>query len=289
MHSLTDKNWKADVGTHENVLIVEDEEEWRGVYERAVGALGGSKTVSVATDLTSAEKLIEAAKFAVAFVDIGLDVADDHNVDGLRVMEKIRAVGDETSIVVVTGRSGQDVLLIARNAFKDYKAFDTVGKGTATPKDIRKLLEGALDAYRKAVTPGRMDARDALSGDVAPNVWDDRAMRAIGFGGTVGEFYSFLSQLLGDYLPLVPARGRERTIVDQGRRLVYGGYWSRGIAAAIAVCVGASDRFDAAVKAALETFGADITMHSIRELEGPGVKGGVFMMRGQGRDTFADR
>lgn len=276
------------MGTHENVLIVEDEEEWRGVYERAVGAQGGSQTVSIATDLASAERLIEAAKFAVAFVDIGLDVADDHNVDGLRVMEKIRAVGDETSIVVVTGRSGQDALLIARDALKKYDAFDTVGKSTVTPPDIRKLLEGGLEAYRNAVAPGRMDARDALSGDVHPNVWDDRAMRAIGFGGSAGEFYSFLSHLLGDYLPLIPMRGRERTIVDQERKLLYGGYWSRAIAAAIAICVGASDRFDAAVKAALEMSGNDITAHSIRELEGPGVKGGVFMMEGQGRDIFAD-
>jgi CheY-like chemotaxis protein len=277
------------VGTHENVLIVEDEKEWRGVYERAVSALEGSQTVSVATDLSSAERLIEAAKFAFAFVDIGLDVGDDHNVDGLRVLEKIRAVGDETSIVVVTGRSGQDVLSITRDAIMDYKAYYAVEKSSVTPVKLRELLQGGLEAFRKAAAQGRMDARDALSGDVDPNVWDDRAMRAIGFTGSAGEFYGFLSKLLGDYLPLVPGRARERTIVDQERGLVYGGYWSRGIAAAIAVCVGASDQFDAAVKAALEMFGADVTAHSIRELEGHGVKGGVFMMEGQGRDTFADR
>jgi CheY-like chemotaxis protein len=277
------------VGTHENVLIVEDEEEWRGVYERAVGALDTGHTVKIATDLASAERLIEAAKFAVAFVDIGLDVNDDHNVDGLQVMQKIRAMGDETSIVVVTGRSGPDVLSITRDALKKFAAFDTVAKRTVRPSEIRQLLEGGLEAYRKAVAPGRMDARDALSGDVRPNVWDDRAMRAIGFGGSAGDFYDYLGQLFGGYLPLIPARGHERTIVDQERKLVYGGYWSRAIAEAIVICVSAADQFDAAVKAALEMFGNEITAQSIRELEGPGVKGGVFMMEGQGRDAFADR
>ena len=277
------------MGSHENILIVEDEEEWRGIYERAVGAQEPPQTVRVATDLASAERLIDAAKFAVAFIDIGLNVHDDRNVDGLKVMEKIRAVGDETSIVVVTGRSGQDVLQITRDAIMKHHAYDTVAKGTVRPSDIKKLLKGGLEAYRKAAAPDRMAARDALSGHAAAHVWDDRATRAIGYRGDAGAFYDFLGKLFAAYLPLIPRRDGERTIVDQERKLIYGAYWSRAIAAAVAVCVGAPDQFDAAVKAALEMFGADITAHSIRELEGPGVKGGVFMMEGQGRDTFADR
>ncbi len=277
------------MGIHENVLIVEDEEEWRGIYARAVGAQGPRQTVKIATDLASAEQLIDAAKFAVAFVDIGLDISDDGNVDGVRVMEKIRATDPDTSIVVVTGRSGQDVLQITRDAIKKYGAYDTVGKSSVLPSDIRRLLEGGLEAYRSVAAPDRMAARDALRGDAAPLVWDDRVISAIGFKGDMGAFYGFLTKLFGEYLPLVPRRDGDRTILDEERKLIYGGYWSRAIAAAVAICVGASDRFDPAVKAALETFGDDAEAHSIRELEGPGVKGGVFMMQGQGRDTFADR
>ena len=48
-----------------------------------MGAQGSRQTVRVATDLASAERLIDAAKFAVAFVDIGLDISDDGNVDGV--------------------------------------------------------------------------------------------------------------------------------------------------------------------------------------------------------------
>jgi DNA-binding NtrC family response regulator len=159
------------VGVYEKILIVEDEEEWRGIYERA--ARGSPQTVNVAADLASAVRLIDAAKFAVAFIDIGLDISDDGNVDGVRVMEKIRATDPETSIVVITGRSGQDVLQITRDAIKKYGAYDTVGKSTVIPADIRRLLEGGLGAYRKAVARGRTDARDALTAEGIPKEWSD--------------------------------------------------------------------------------------------------------------------
>ncbi len=277
------------MGIHENILIVEDEEEWRGIYTRAVGAQGSRQTVRVATDLASAERLIDDAKFAVAFVDIGLDVSDDGNVDGVRVMEKIRATDADTSIVVVTGRSGQDVLKIARDAIKKYGAYDTVGKSTVRPADIRRLLEGGLEAYRNMAALGRMAARDALSGDATAHVWDDRVTRAIGYRGDMGAFYDFLGKLFAEYLPVVPRREGGRTVIDQDRKLVYGSYWSRAIAAPIAICVGAADEFDAAVKAALESLGNDGAARVKREQEGPGIKGGVFMLTGLARDAFADR
>jgi CheY-like chemotaxis protein len=277
------------VGIHENILIVEDEEEWRGIYERAVGAQRSPQTVRVATDLRSAERLIDDAKFAVAFVDIGLDVSDDGNVDGVRVMEKIRATDSDTSIVVVTGRSGQDVLRITRDAIKKYGAFDTVGKSTVRPSDIRRLLEGGLEAYRLAAAQGRMAARDALSGDSPAHVWDDRVTRAIGLRGDTGAFYDFLGKLFGEYLPILPRREGDRTVIDQERRLVYGAYWSRAIAEPIAICVGAAEDFDETVKAALETLGNDGAVRVGREQEGPGIKGGVFVLTGQDRDAFAER
>ena len=40
--------------------------------------------MKVATDLTRAAALINELQFAVAFIDIGLDVADDRNMGGLR-------------------------------------------------------------------------------------------------------------------------------------------------------------------------------------------------------------
>jgi CheY-like chemotaxis protein len=277
-----------------NILIVEDEKEWQGTYERAVNAQGAGHTVKIAEDLATAEQLIDETKFAVAFVDVGLDVRDDRNVDGLRVMEKIRAIGDEeTSIVVVTGRSGQDLLDIVRDAIKKYGAYDTVGKRSVAPKRIRELLTEGIDAYHKAVGTSRTAVRDALRGDIPPMSWDDQVMRAIGFRGDAGRFYSFLGGLLDDYLPIITREGAEPVAIDPAARLVYGDFWSRAAAAAVAVCFGAAAQFDQAADGARrdgKLLGRYLVGEPERELAGHEVKGAVFPLReGRRRDFGGPR
>jgi len=110
-----------------NLLIVEDEPEWCEIYAD-VAKREGVNSVKIAEDLAQAAALVDEIQFAVAFIDIGLDVGDDRNIDGLRVMDKIRSVKDETSIIVVTGRSGTDVLSI-RDSIMRYNAHRIVGKG----------------------------------------------------------------------------------------------------------------------------------------------------------------
>ena len=94
----------------------------------------GINTVKVAEDLVSASALVDDMKFAIAFVDVGSNVGDDQNIDGLRVMEKIREIGDETSIVVVTGRSGGDVIPVAREVFTKYQVHTIFRKAEIKPK-----------------------------------------------------------------------------------------------------------------------------------------------------------
>ena len=277
------------MGTGENVLIVEDEEEWRGIFSRAVKAETPRPKVEVASDRVSAENLIEEAKFALAIVDIGLDVTDDRNVDGLHVMEKIRATGDETSILVVTGRSGQDALKIARDALKKYSAYDTVGKSSVEPAGLRKLLREGFDAYRSAVIARRTDARDAVRGTIAPMSWDDQVTRAIGFDGDVTKFYGFLDGLFGEYLPLVPAQSSESIQIEPTTRFVSGEFWSRAIAAAVFICFGAENTFDSACKAALREHGivaGDDAGHPAKELTGHNVKGRVYVNGERRRQDF---
>lgn len=158
----------------------------------------------MAHSLAKAQTLIDAMKFAVAFVDIGLDIDDDRNIDGLRVMEKIRSVGDETSIIVVTGRSGRDVLPITRDAIKKYDAFDAVGKVPIEPSDIRRLVRGGLEAYAQVSSTMRTRVNDVLRGDVPGLEWDDRMLNAIKIAGGASGLYKFLDSLVKNFLPLVP-------------------------------------------------------------------------------------
>ena len=273
-----------------NVLIVEDEDEWRSIYERAVSSQRPGRTIKVAKDLAGAERLIDSTKFAVAFVDVGLDVADDQNVDGLRVMQKIRDTGDETSIVVVTGRSGQDVVSITRDAIKKYHAFDTIGKGSVEPSDIRRLLKGGLEAYEEASAPGKMDTRDSIRGSVDGNIWDYQATTAVDFKGGIQGFYEFLDGLLGEYIPLIPELG-EHTCIDAENKIVYGNYWSRAISAGVLICFAASAAFDEALAAI--SVGTSAALGSrrvvVNELESHGVRGAVFTVEGSRRDEFRSR
>lgn len=270
------------MGSCGNILIVEDEDEWCGIYLRAVNALGAHYTIKVAKDLAGAEELIEAAKFAVAFVDVGLDVSDDRNVDGLRVMGKIRAMHDETSIVVVTGRSGQDVLSITRDAIKKYDAYDTVGKSTVRPSDIRRLLEGGLEAYMRSAPRKRMDVREALRGEVNALIWDNQIMKATQFEGDAGRFYDFLNDLVGDYLPLVERSRDKLATTVRTTDAFCADYWSRGITAAVLVCFAGTERF-AEVAGHTRTHSTLFARYAvddpIREVTYHGLKGAVFELQ----------
>jgi ActR/RegA family two-component response regulator len=277
------------VGSDENVLIVEDEDEWRGIYERAVSSQKPETTVKMATDLESAERLIDSTKFAVAFVDVGLDISDDQNVDGLRVMEKIRATGDKTSIVVVTGRSSQDVLDITRDAIMKYGAYYTVRKASVDPAEIRRLLQGGLEEYKSQATSGRTDARDALRGAADPNKWDYQAMEAVHLQGRISGFYDFLRQLFGEYLPLVPRPDAGQAHIDIENQMIYGSYWSRAVAAGVLICIGAREKFDHGLEAAFSSAGvaeAGGKRTPVKELERQGVKGSVFIIEENRRDEF---
>jgi ActR/RegA family two-component response regulator len=274
------------VGSDKNVLIVEDEEQWRKIYERAVSSQQPGQTIKVAEDLTGAERLIDSTQFAVAFVDVGLDISDDHNVDGLRVMQKIRDTGDDTSIVVVTGRSGQDFLPIARDAMKKYGAFDTIGKGSAGPSDIRRLLTGGLEAYRNARTSQLVDARNSIRGAADPMVWDRRVTDAIDFRGSARDFYGLLDKLFGEYLPLVNRIGTEQARIDNQNKLVYGNYWSRAIGAGMLICFGAAEVFDKGINAISADSGILSDSVPVKELASHGVRGAVFRVEGSQRDEF---
>jgi ActR/RegA family two-component response regulator len=274
------------MGSDENVLIVEDEDVWSRNYERAMNSVRREQTVKVAKNLAGAEQLIDSTKFAVAFVDVGLDVSDSQNLDGLRVMQRIRDANDETSIIVVTG---QDALPIIHDAAKKYGAYDVVGKSTVGPSDIRRLLEGGLEEYRSKTAAGRTDARDSIRGAADPVIWDHQVPRTINFKGSINSFYEFLDQLFGEYLPLVPQRKAVDARVDRENSVVYGQYWSRAVAEGLLICFGSETAFDEALRVVLGD--ASIVKRSgstvpVKELASHGVRGAVFIVEGSRRDQF---
>ena len=75
--------------TRDNILVAEDDPHWRRIY-REQAEENGFSNVYLAKNLIEATGLINDVQFAAAFIDIGLDLENDRNVDGLEVMDKIR-------------------------------------------------------------------------------------------------------------------------------------------------------------------------------------------------------
>jgi ActR/RegA family two-component response regulator len=273
--------------TAKNLLIVEDNKAWCDSYARAASR-EGFDSIKIAEDLTHARRFIDEMQFAVAFIDIALNGADDRNIDGIQVMEKIREAGDPTSIVVVTGRSGLDVLPITRDAIKKYGAFDIVLKMAIEPQDIRRLLGTGLEAYRQESAAEEATPVDALRGVEPARFWEDQMLRGIRVRDGVTGLKKFLGQLLGQYLPMLPPRNNEPVSVDSATGLAHGALWSRGSGQAVAIVFG-----DDAVQEESLRPGSDGLLLGkyrvgslLKSSSAHGLSGAVFELRDSSRELF---
>jgi ActR/RegA family two-component response regulator len=277
------------VNTPRNLLIVEDDREWCGIYSRAARRQG-VRSVQVANDLTDATALIDRMQFAMAFIDIGLDVGDDRNVDGLRVMDKIRSAGDETSIVVVTGRRGADVLPITRESLMRYQAHNILGKAETTPGDIEQALASGLETFEKRNSLSAAPVQAVLKGGLGPWQWDDLAMGATGTRGGVQNLYRFLGRLAAEFLPLIPETPGAAADLDESTRVMHGPYWSRAAGTAVVVCFCGSALIETHIEAAKSgrlLLGKYKVGEVLKQVSAHGASGAVFALHDVSRDNFA--
>jgi ActR/RegA family two-component response regulator len=272
-----------------NLLVVEDNQDWCDSYERAASR-ENFDTVKIAQDLAHAELYIDQMQFGVAFVDIGLNEADDRNIDGIRVLEKIRDAGDPTSIIVVTGRSGRDVLPITRDAIMKYGAFHIVGKADIVPQDIRRLLSTGLAKYREELTVEGLTPENVLRGSVPRLHWEDQMLRTARVRDGVQGLHKFLAQLLGEYLPMLRPHGYEPVKIASDTGLAHGIFWSRAIGRPVAVVLGGNASTDS-VQAA-EARRAALDQCQVGELlastSAHGLSGDVFELKNPPRDAFGE-
>ena len=270
-----------------NLLVVEDDQEWCENYVRAAKR-EGFDSIKIAQNLRQAEAFIDQMQFAVAFIDIGLNVTDDRNVDGIRVMGKIRDSGDQTSIIVVTGRSGRDVLPITRNALKEYNAFDIVGKADIEPQQIRELLRAGLEKFREENAAEGVIVEDVLRGGTPRLYWDSQMLKATDVRNGVRGLHSFLAALLDEFLPLVASNGSEPVTLDSTTGLAHGIYWSRATGRAVAVFYGrrsAADEVDKAKSSGL-LLGRYHVDKLLMRSSAHGLTGAVFALEDVARESF---
>jgi CheY-like chemotaxis protein len=274
--------------TARSALIVDDEHRWRQFYEDEV-RLVGVNTVRAAKDLADAVREIESMRFTVALVDVGLEEDNDRNIDGLQVMEKIRKAGDQTSIIVVTGRSGPDVLSIVRDSIRKYNALDTIPKASLEPENLEALVGSGISLYEKATAASneRSSLFDALHGDLEGVVWDDRIMRGINTEGGVAALYAIAEGLFAPFLPLMPGTPCG---VNLRQNLACGAFWSRGVGEPVLGCFGSEKHIQTlAMQAKKENklFGSYNVGDLLHEHRHRSMKGVVYLLKGFARTDFA--
>jgi ActR/RegA family two-component response regulator len=221
----------------DNLLIVEDDDDWSAIYRRAARS-EGLTTVRVAKDLSQLDDALREMTFAVALVDIGLDVADDRNVDGLLALERVRKLGDDTSLIVVTGRSGRDVLPITRDALKKYEAFDAISKVPVEPDELRRLIKAGLEEYRRVVSRKGPRVSEVLRGTTPATIWNWKMLRELQIRGGITALYDLLEKLVSDFLPVLKPQRDEVVTIDSDRSLAHGELWSRAYGHGVVVCFG---------------------------------------------------
>lgn len=189
--------------SNHSLLIVEDDEEWCAIYAD-MATREGVGTVKTATNLAGAVELVDQIRFSFAIIDIGLDTAEDYNADGMKVLQRIRSLGDETSLIVVTGRSGVDVLPLTRDAIMKYQVLDIVGKMKVVPQDIREAIHRGVEAFTVSVAD-HFERRCAQGLNLLHHLISNGPSK---FDGTSqsGIPEGLARRLLAEWLPILPEK-----------------------------------------------------------------------------------
>jgi CheY-like chemotaxis protein len=213
-------------------LIVEDIENWQYTLERAARRAGASEVV-VCEDLETVKDALRKARFDVALLDVGLDPDDDLNVDGIKVLEAIRAIdGKGTQCILVTGWSGDRLDLQAQAQQKygiDWAYMKEKYDARTVIAKLNELLEQAPKRRLEQATP-----MANLGAKVEPFRFEGQLIGGLSPNGGVQTLYALAARLLASATPIVAMR--PETPMEQGPNGVWlGVYWSRALAAAVAV------------------------------------------------------
>lgn len=222
-------------------LIVEDIGTWVYTFNRAARRAGATEVVAC-DSLAEAREALRSARFDVAILDIGLDPDDDQNSHGINVLEAIRKTdGDSTRCVLVTGWQGgdrMDLQSYAQQKFgvdwafmkEKYDARSVIAK-------LTELLEGSAARRLSQATP-----MANLSASVEPFPFEGELLDALNPNGGVRTLYSLASRLLSSVVPLL-AENPDRPMEKGPDGVCVGVYWSRALAAAVAVGLAPADRW----------------------------------------------
>jgi CheY-like chemotaxis protein len=155
-------------------LVVEDEEPWQKVVQRALEEIGGAVKVDVAASLETARDLIERRHYDLATVDLALlgpaRLARDVDELGLALIEKLLG-GERTNhvgVLVLTAHFTPDRV---RKALVRYHVQDVIDKAEFTMEAFLAAVRAALLTVRLARAGQRAAKRHQLTVFFSETSW----------------------------------------------------------------------------------------------------------------------
>ncbi len=266
-----------------NLLIVEDDHEWRDIYLRNARPHHDGAVKST-ENLAEAAQAIEEMAFAAAFVDIRLDEDDDENTDGLKVLELLKQSRDHTSAVMLTGKGTVE---ITRDAIKEYGAFETRDKVTIEPQEIQVLVDEGTDARNKTAQLEDNRSPDVLRGRRTAWDWEDEMLKVTGGKGGAAGLFDFLEKLFDPFLPVVGGDKDDQVTKRGHSEIAMGMLWSRAIGQAVMIAFGREEPLQAALDdgEVAEYVGSPLG-GTLRERRKGGLAGIVAAVPGRSRASF---
>jgi CheY-like chemotaxis protein len=270
-------------------LVVEDIDAWCYILDRAARRAGASEVV-VCKDLADVKEKLREARFDVAILDVGLDPHDDLNSDGIKALEMIRKVdGGSTRCLLITGWQGGDRLDLQADAQQrfgvDWAYMKEKYEAHAVIAKLTELLEKASERRLSYTTPTA-----SLCSHVPQFQFESQLLGALSPAGGVQTLWALASRLLASAIPMI-AMDPDRPMSQKSGGVWTGLYWSRALAAAIAVGIaktggwpGDESSLPSEVRRLLP---ADLEPDLIESVRERNIEGRVWELPGFDRNEFA--
>ncbi len=266
-----------------NVLVVEDEPDWQGIFGRNSHPEHGG-TVRTVDSLAEAASAIEMMAFAVAFVDVRLDERDDQNTDGLKVLELLRRSRDHTSAIMLTSYG---TVGITRDALKEFDAYEAMDKAEVDPETIEALVARGTVDCNNATRIEAVAAADVLRGRRPVMEWESEMLEVTSGKGGADGLYRLLDTLAGPFLPLVYGIEPDLMKKHYASSLAIGTFWSRATGQAVLVAIGEEQNLAAALDGdGLAEWVGEPLGETLKQREKGGLAGIVKAMPSRDRSSF---